>query len=177
MPLQYKVGNLCHAAIAGEVNIIGHQCNCFCTMRSGVAAEIAKLFPGAKEADDATLSGDPLKLGTVTVGKGKNCFGKPFDIYNIYGQYRYGTDKQYTDYAALRRALKSMAFRLYPYRDTVKLGLSKIGANRGGGDWNVIEQIIQQELKSFNVTVYVLDPAEIPGQDIFYKTERTVNAD
>lgn len=162
MPVEYKVGNLCHAAIAGEVNVIAHQCNCFCAMRSGVAKEIAKLFPDAKEADDNTTPGNSFKMGSYSIGKGKNCFGQPFPIYNLYGQYKYGTEKQQTNYNALRSALRGMAFRLYSDRHKVKIGLPKIGAGLGGGDWNEIVKIINEELKAFNVTVYVLRADEIP---------------
>lgn len=161
--MKYKVGDLCLAAIGAEVNVIAHQANCFCAMRSGVAKCIAELFPDAVEADNATFPNRPdLKFGNWSLGIGKNCFGRSILIFNLYGQYNYGTTKQHTDYMQLREAMRGMARRLYLLRNKIKIGLPKLGAGLGGGDWNTIAQIIEEELKAFDVTIYVLNEDEIP---------------
>ena len=162
MALNYKVGDLCLAAIGAEVNVIAHQCNCFCRMRNGVAKEIAKLFPDAQAADNQTPEGSERKLGYWSLGIGKNCFGHAVWIFNLYGQYYYGTDKQQTDYKYLELALRRMAKRMYLMRGAAKIGLPKIGAGLGGGDWGIISSIIERELKAFDVTIYVLTEEEIP---------------
>lgn len=163
--LKYKVGDLIDAALVGKVNVIAHQANCFCRMKSGIAKRIAEIFPDAVVADMQTVQGDRDKLGRWTLGIGKNCFGHAIWIFNLYGQYNYGYDtNQYTDYAHLERALRRMAERLYLQRDKVKIGLPKIGAGLGGGDWEIISRIIETELKAFDVTIYVLNTNEIPLQ-------------
>jgi len=45
----------------------------------------------------------------------------------------------------------------------MKVGLPKIGAGLGGGDWSIISKIIEEELGEFDVTIYVLDEKEIPS--------------
>lgn len=163
--LKYKVGDLCLAAIGAEVNVIAHQANCFCRMKSGVAKRISELFPDAVTADLQTIQGDRDKLGRWTLGIGQTIFGHNIWIFNLYGQYNYGYDtSQYTDYAHLERALRRMAERMYLQRDKVKIGLPKIGAGLGGGDWEIISRIIEKELKAFDVTIYVLNTNEIPLQ-------------
>jgi len=48
-------------------DIIGHCCNCFCTMGSGVAAAIKAKYPEAYDADCKTKKGDRTKLGTLSL--------------------------------------------------------------------------------------------------------------
>ena len=38
-----------------------------------------------------------------------------------------------------------------------RIGLPKIGAGLAGGDWNVIQKIIEEELPGENVTIVVLE--------------------
>ena len=78
-------------------------------------------------------------------------------IFNLYGQYNYGKDgKTYTNYAALESAFHNMANRLRGIGFSGTIGLPKIGAGTGGGDWKVIEEIIKNELKGWEVRVYSL---------------------
>lgn len=78
-------------------------------------------------------------------------------IFNLYGQYNYGKDgAQYTNYEALRGSLRNMAFKLKSIGFTGTIGLPKIGAGTGGGDWKVIEEIIKNELKGLEVRIYEL---------------------
>ena len=59
-------GNLLDAFDRGDVDVIAHQCNCFCIMGSGIAPQIAKRYPAAYAADKATVKGDANKLGDFT---------------------------------------------------------------------------------------------------------------
>lgn len=161
--LKYKKGDLIKAAINGEVNVIAHQCNCFCNMGKGIAPQIKKNFPEAWKADMKTTKGDQRKLGLVTHAT-NNSYKKPIVIYNLYGQYDYKKvafkGGRNTEYNALRSSLKLMALNLeleeILYRNDVKIGLPKIGAGLGGGDWSIIEKIIEEELSDFDVTIYEL---------------------
>lgn len=156
--MKYIKGNLLDLAEQGEFDIIVHGCNCQNTMGSGLAKQIKDRYPKAYLADQVTQKGDPDKLGCFTqayidgsalVEKYK---GSPemcrysFTILNAYTQFDYGyTGKQYVDYEALRRAFKQikLLYDLNP-QASVKIGIPKIGAERGGGDWNVIRQIIDE---------------------------------
>lgn len=152
--MKYKRGDLIKAALSGEVNVIAHQCNCFNNMGRGIAPLIKKAFPEAWLADNATCKGDKDKLGRLSYTKSSGVL-----IFNLYGQYGWwkrGDGEINTDYAMLRKSLDQMSRMLWKDRDFVKIGLPKIGCGLGGGDWNVVSKIIEEELKDFDVTVYEL---------------------
>ena len=160
--LKYKTGNLIDAALSGEVHIIAHQANCFCTMRSGVAKAIAEAFPSAREVDESTKRGARSKLGCYSVALDNN---DSTIIFNLYGQYGfknfYKTPQlkdQRTDYNALRSALKEMRHYLATWGLVdYSVGLPKLGSGLGGGKWSVIETIIAKELNGLDVTIYSLE--------------------
>jgi O-acetyl-ADP-ribose deacetylase (regulator of RNase III) len=77
-------------------------------------------------------------------------------VFNAMTQEYYGRDgKQYVSYEAIRSCLRMIDVDYeIPYR--TKIALPKIGAGLGGGDWNIIEQIINEELKDYEVLIYEL---------------------
>jgi len=148
----YVKGCVVEALKSGSVGVIAHSCNCFNTMGSGVALAIKNAFPEAYEADCRTEKGDKRKLGGFTMAAIVEGY-----VFNLYGQYNYGKDgAQYTNYEALRGALRNMAFKLKSLGFTGTIGLPKIGAGTGGGDWETISEIIKQELTLWEVKIYEL---------------------
>jgi O-acetyl-ADP-ribose deacetylase (regulator of RNase III) len=149
----YVKGNLVEALKAGSVDVIAHQSNCFNTMGSGVALAIKEAFPEAYAADCNTIKGDKAKLGTHSMAVTK--YGH---VFNLYGQYNYGKDgAHYTDYLALEYALDSMVEQLMQHSMLgCKIGLPKIGAGTGGGNWNIIKGILEDTLTNFEVLIYEL---------------------
>ena len=81
-----------------NVEAIGHCANCFCTMGSGIANQIKKVFPEAYTADLKTVSGDINKFGTFSVGVVNSNNTSIKYVYNLYGQYRYGRDSRKLNY-------------------------------------------------------------------------------
>jgi O-acetyl-ADP-ribose deacetylase (regulator of RNase III) len=73
----------------------------------------------------------------------------PFDIINAYTQYEYGTDKMNVDYDAITMVMKKIN---HAYNGK-RIGLPKIGAGLAGGDWNIIRDIIEEQLKNCEVTI------------------------
>lgn len=150
--IRYRKGDLIDALNLGMVDVIAHQANCFNTMGSGVAKAIRENFPEAYEADCRTVKGDKGKLGSVSIASVPAGF-----IFNLYGQYNYGKDgSQYTDYLALADALGEMARVLNACDFTGDIGLPKIGAGTGGGDWSIIETLIDLHLDQWNVYIFEL---------------------
>jgi O-acetyl-ADP-ribose deacetylase (regulator of RNase III) len=164
MTLKYKVGDLCEALKSGEVNVIGHQANCFNTMNSGVAKAIKANFPDAVAADQETVKGDIKKFGDFSIGLHRYEDGQYGMIYNLYGQYNYGYDaKGYTSYEKLSQALQAMKEDLDTGAIEYRVGFPKIGAGLGGGDWDTIEEIIDQVFgDEYDVTIYVLREEDVP---------------
>lgn len=143
--IRYVDGDLVRDAANYEV--IAHCCNCFCTMGAGIAPQIKHKFPEAYEADCKTKSGDESKLGTISFTENTTPI-----VVNLYGQFDYTgrrSGKMDLDYNALRSALKAMREKF-----TGKtFGMPMIGAGLAGGDWNVIERIIEEEMRGEYVTI------------------------
>jgi O-acetyl-ADP-ribose deacetylase (regulator of RNase III) len=150
--IEYKQGCVVKAFKTGDVSVIAHVANCFNTMGSGVALAIKQAYPMAYEADCQTVKGDRTKLGGFTVG-----FTPQGMIVNMYAQYNYGKDGAlYLQYEALEKALQSLKF-LVDCDDSGKpLGMPKIGCGTAGGDWNIVEAMINRIFEGYPVNIYTL---------------------
>lgn len=130
-----------------DYQVIGHGCNCFCTMGAGIAPQIKAKFPEAFAVDCETVAGDINKLGTITYTKIQN---EPV-VVNLYSQFGYARQhgQMNLDYKALRSALKMMKEKF----SGKTFGLPWIGAGLAGGDWDVIIKIIEEEMRGEYVTI------------------------
>ncbi len=146
-------GDLIKLAEQGKFNIIVHGCNCFNTMGSGVAKQIKLSFTKAFDADQLTQKGDKEKLGTYSCSKQKNeNVETGLIIINAYTQYNYlPRNIVNVDYSAI----KSIFSGIYEQfnHDENYIAYPKIGAGLAGGDWSVISQIIDKQLKDMNHTL------------------------
>jgi len=150
--MQEIKGNLITLAQEGNFDLIGHGCNCFCTMGKGIAPQIKEAFPEAWKADQATNKGDFNKLGNCSFGFETLDNGNTLIICNIYSQYNYnriGEKIRHLDYEALTLALRKINFEF----NGLSIGLPAIGSGLAGGDWNKIKNIIENELKDMDVTI------------------------
>jgi O-acetyl-ADP-ribose deacetylase (regulator of RNase III) len=149
--MKYVKGDLLEAFAAGDVQAIAHQANCFNTMGGGIAKKLREYYPEAAARDNETKRGDRDKLGSLTF-----VYTRHGLLFNLYGQYNYGGLGRNTDYVALTSSLENMALQLRSLKFSGVVGLPKIGAGLGGGDWALIEQIIQSTLKDWDVVIYSL---------------------
>ena len=134
---------------AEQFDLIAHQCNCFCNMGSGIAPQIKAKFPEAYQKDLETTYGDIDKLGTISFTQNS----KPI-IINLYGQYKYTRHEIDTNYDALRSCFKEIKKNF----SGLKMGFPKfIGCGLAGGDWNIVSQIIEEELQGEDVTLVEWD--------------------
>jgi O-acetyl-ADP-ribose deacetylase (regulator of RNase III) len=145
-------GDLIQLALDGNFDVIIHGCNCFHTMGSGVARSIRESFPEAYVADrKKTKRGDIKKLGTVSTARTKH----GVHVVNAYTQFKFGTGNKHISYKALRSCFR-LVNRLFP--DTsIRFGYPKIGAGLAGGDWDIIRQIIDEELAGRDHTLVEYD--------------------
>jgi O-acetyl-ADP-ribose deacetylase (regulator of RNase III) len=143
--IKHVVGDLVRDAEQYEV--IMHGCNCFCVMGAGIAPQIKAKFPEAYAADCATTAGDENKMGTIT----HTTNGKPI-VVNMYTQYdtkgRRSGQMDF-DYDAFRKALKEVRAKF----SGKMMAMPKIGAGLAGGDWEIIERILEDEMRGEYVTV------------------------
>lgn len=130
-----------------DFQVIGHGCNCFCTMGAGIAPQMKAKFPECFVVDCETEAGDASKLGTITYTKIQN---EPV-VVNLYTQYGFARQHGETalDYDALRSSLKMMKKQF----SGKTFGLPWIGAGLAGGDWNRILKIIEEEMRGEYVTI------------------------
>lgn len=132
--MKHITGDLIQSAKDGDFDVIIHGCNCFNTMGAGIAPQIAKAFPSAYKADQATILGDRSKLGTISIGFDSNL--KVFVI-NAYTQFDF-KGKKPIDYAALEHCFKQIKTLFHDKR----IGYPAIGCGLAGGDWNIVSKII-----------------------------------
>ena len=133
--------------------IIAHQVNCMGVMGSGVAKQLRNKYPKLyieyKEYCNRFYKPSDL-LGTI-------CYHSVFInkryIANLFGQLFYGTDKQYTDYAALEKCFKTLASVAKEHNFDVAMPYN-IGCKLAGGDWNIVYKLIEDAFKDINVTLY-----------------------
>lgn len=146
-------GDLLELAEKGRFNMIIHGCNCFNTMGSGIAVQIAHRFPQAVQADNETKHGDPFKLGRISQAYVPIPPGHHLTIVNAYTQFGYGKDQRYLNYAAVGACFTHLARVYHEHRDDLLIGYPMIGAGLAGGDWDIISAIIDDALKGFNHTL------------------------
>ena len=121
-------------------DVIFQQVNCKGVMGSGLAKQVRERHPEVYEAyrNYCNNAKQPL-LGTWNFAK---AFGTNYWIMNLFGQDGYGRDKQYTDYDALRKSLEATRI---PIGKKVTIAFPyKMGCDRGGGDWNVVYNMIME---------------------------------
>lgn len=151
MPINKVVkGDLIKMAKQGNFDVIAHGCNCFCTMGAGIAKRIKEEFPSAYIADCQTVKGDKSKLGQFTMV----VINDYLDVWNMYTQYNYGGKNPISYYGITRSFLQLNDF----YKGCgVRIGIPKIGSGLAGGDWGIIEEIINGCTPDIDITLVEYD--------------------
>lgn len=126
-----------------ELKYIAHGVNCQNKMGSGVAKVLYEAYPDIKIYYHSfnTAINNPERLlglasyaGSVYGGEDRIVF------FNLYTQFHYGYDgKRYVNYAAAVSCFKSLLEQI-PHGS--KLAIPKIGCGLAGGNWNFMEQLI-----------------------------------
>lgn len=152
MTIEYVRGDLLES---GEA-VIAHGCNALGAFGSGFALAIRGKIPAAYVAYERAHRSGGLKLGTVVwaehdSGLVANCITQP----------TFGRRGLHLDYDALRSCMRIIneASRAGPRRFD-RIAMPLIGADRGGGDWDLISGIIEQELVDVQPIVYILPGAK-----------------
>lgn len=149
----YKFGDVIEAYLNGEVDYFVHQSNCFNTMGSGIALGVKNRMPELYKADQQTVKGCRNKLGKFSHVK---------NMYNLYGQYSYGAKQLHTNYGSIRSGLilirdHILNMNWVESKDTVTIGMPKIGCGRGGGEWSIVSTIIDDVFVNTPINVVVYD--------------------
>ena len=145
-------GDLIELSQKGEFDVIIHGCNCFCTMGAGIAKLIKSNFPEAYQADLQTTKGDKNKLGQISYAELITSNGKLI-VVNGYTQYNWRGRGKKVDYEALRNVFKAIKTKF----SGLKMAYPAIGAGLAGGSWEIISEIINEELEGENHTFVEYD--------------------
>lgn len=139
-------GDLLKIAHDGNFDIIVHGCNCFNTMGSGIARQIAEKYPEAKAADLATVKGDRKKLGNFTFASVKGDEDHTFTIVNAYTQFACSGYKdvfEYNHFSTFLNRLSSFSHTFAKDGGEVKIGFPMIGCGYARGDEKRIIPMIE----------------------------------
>lgn len=134
-----------------KADVLAHGCNCRGGYGSGVARTMALKYPKARHYYLDKYDEDGWELGDVqfvTVVGGKivaNCATQ--DEY-------YPRNKCHADYLAIRKCMEQV--RDFAKANGYTIAIPKIGAGLAGGDWNIIEGILNDVFKDYDITVYCL---------------------
>lgn len=140
--------------------IIAHGCNAKGIMGSGVAKAIKETYPQAyqKYADQYRSNG--LPLGSIVW-----CYTKNKIIANCITQDAFGSDgKRYVDYDAISSTMEEidqyflmLKANNFVSREEMKFAIPRIGAGLGGGDWEIISDIMNEVCQNTIPVVYDLE--------------------
>lgn len=138
--------------------IIVHGCNAQGVMGSGVAKAIRQAFPEAyRRYAEAANDERGLILGRVVWAKVSD---EPLlAVANAITQEFYGRSPgfRYVDYDAVRCAFRKIGEVARRKKLTVHYPM--IGAGLGGGDWETIRRIIDEELSGVDHRLWVMGPS------------------
>lgn len=165
MKLKYVEGDL----LESNVDAFAHVANSHHTFGAGIAYFIKKRYPQAFEADLQTPLGDS-KLGTFSKAI---VFDKT--IYNLYAMNGIGNDgnplNRNLQYDHFHDGLYKICEDVCRYNPThlATIGLPyKIGSDRAGGNWNIVEKIIEEVQKQFegklNMVIYHLSSVKLNSE-------------
>jgi len=156
--MKFIKGNLLDLAEQGKFDLIVHGANCQNTFGAGIALQIKNRYPEAYLADQMTQAGDEDKLGKFTqayISGFRPQKERPFNsldmaynftIINAYTQYGFlPRNVVHVDYDAVENVFKQIKL-LYAMNPQApcRIGIPMIGAGLAGGDWKVIEEIIDK---------------------------------
>lgn len=133
-----------------EYQFIAHGCNAQGVMASGVAKLIKEKYPKAF----GVYRNKYLMIGSDIFGRNIVCDDYDKTIVNMVTQEYYGHNKntQYVSYDAIASCMAAFE-KDYP---KTTLAMPMIGAGLGGGNWDIISNIIENELTTVQPVVYVL---------------------
>lgn len=156
MKIQTKIGNLMNVT-AGH---IVHGCNAQGVMGSGVALAVKRKFPGAYN-DYIHQYGSPvgLVLGRAYPVK----INDELTVWNAITQNGFGAPTRNTSYDAIQTCFQEISDSISTahagpdqLENQIEIHIPMIGAARGGGNWEIIREIIEQTV-TVPVTLWLPD--------------------
>lgn len=143
-------GDLIALADAGHFDVIIHGANCFHAMGGGIAAQIAKRWPEALEADKRTACGGIQKIGGYSCALVTTAADSLLSVVNAYTQYNPGREARLS---AIFAALFAVSASILP---KARIGYPMIGCGIGGLAWKDVAPIFDDAFAGRDHTLVVL---------------------
>jgi len=149
--ITYRKGDVLKALKKNEIDIVAHGCNCSGGFGSGIAGQIAKLYPKVRNEYIFQYHAKNFELGKIHPIQTEDGI-----IVNCATQQEYGRNPgsqpngRYCDYIAIEECMQKLAS--YIHDKKLRLGMPMIGAGLAGGNWKAIEIIIN---RTFNDEVFI----------------------
>jgi len=139
-----------------ELKYIAHGVNCQNVMGSGVAKSLFIKWPEVKERYHSYCEWVQDRQESP-LGKVCSIYIDDKTIFNCFTQEFYGYDnKRYVNYAAIVKCFSSLAE--VNHRFDTPLAIPKIGCGLANGDWNIVEQLINDTVgDDLEIWVYEVD--------------------
>lgn len=133
--------------------VVCHQVNCKGVMGAGLAKQVKQKFPIVFQhyADKCRL----IEYGNGGLGDVQFCSviaEEGYILANVFGQDGYGRGKCNTDYDALHKAFTTIAMS-FP-NSTIRIPYL-MGCGLGGGNWDIVTNIIEETLINKGVDVEI----------------------
>jgi O-acetyl-ADP-ribose deacetylase (regulator of RNase III) len=138
--MKYISGDAIEVFKNSKSAVLIHQVNCQGVMGSGIAKQIRDTYPN--HFDDYKECVDHFGSSEM--------FGEYFftmidsyhSVVGLFSQFNYGTGERHTNYAAFVNAITQLVNSDSDEVDYELIIPKYIGCGLGGGDWNIIEQIL-----------------------------------
>jgi O-acetyl-ADP-ribose deacetylase (regulator of RNase III) len=155
MVIKHIKGNLLD--FPSGINIIVHSCNTKNVFGAGIAKSIKDEYPAAYEADTLASSKGENKLGYMSyanVSGGKK-------VVNLYTQAGFGAETRQVDYEAFYIAISRLRDALeQAHKEGRKYVLGfpyKISCGLAGGDWEIIQTMIEQVFEPSSIETFIVN--------------------
>lgn len=130
--------------LTSDETIILHGCNCLGVMGAGIALQIKNQFPHVYQEYKKEYDTNGLVLGSVQyVSSNDKLFINAMTQKNVGGGRQISYD-----------AIESCFHTVNKDLSNNRVAMPMIGAGLGGGNWNVIEKIIEETLVDVEPIVY-----------------------
>lgn len=167
MEIKYIKGDATSPIIVdGKKSLIVHCVNTLGAWGKGFVVPLGKKYPQSRKVYDEFIHRykDGIYkelLGTICIAMN---VADNIDVINIFGQERIypiiknGEKLIPLDYNALRKGFIKIVNDYCPLLETpITVHMPRIGCGLAGGDWNVVEKIINETLISKGIELFVYD--------------------
>ena len=143
--ITYRKGNLLDV----REGLLIHGCNAQGKMGSGLALAVKNKYPEAYAAYMQEYELGLLELGTYSAAVvGRNLTVVNAVVQNYYGRVQHIRYVNYTAIGEIFEQLETI------YDDSTEFHIPRLGAGLGGGDWNVISEIIENTCPNKVITCW-----------------------